>query len=130
MRSTAESVFAQWNRDLDSFTSRKMRKRSQARLEETQARYEAIVAAVGPAHTALEMFNLKLKDHATFLGNDFNASSVSMIQADVRVLSNRRTQIDKRLQACLTAAEEYIRSASLPGTINVSDDDTTTRGEL
>ena len=114
MRETADAVFAKWSTDLLSFTNAQMRQRSQARLEATRARYRAILAAVEPAQVSYDSFNLAMRDIGLFLGNDFNATSVSAIRDDVRAQTTLVGQLDHRLEACLTAARDYLDETSLP----------------
>src|SRR5262249_6264441 len=114
MKAAAGPVFEKWNTDLLSFTSPGMRQRSQARLEETRDRYQAIVVAVEPAESSLDTFNLGLRDIALFLGHDFNSQSVFAIQDDVRTLTDMAAELDTRLGNSLTAAQAYVQSSSLP----------------
>ena len=51
MKSTARPFFDRWAANLSSFKSMDMRLRSQTRLENTLARYDAILAAVTPLKT-------------------------------------------------------------------------------
>ena len=71
MEKTAEQVFADWAKSLESFSNAEMRERSQLRLENTRERYEAIVSAVEPAQWAYDALNRTLRDHALFLSHDF-----------------------------------------------------------
>jgi hypothetical protein len=114
MQEAAGPVFEKWNRDLLSFTSPGLRQRSQARLEETRDRYQSIVVAVEPAQSALDTFNLGLRDIALFLGHDFNSQSVFAIQDDVRTLTDMAAELDTRLGNSLSASAAYVQSAALP----------------
>ena len=69
--------------DLLSFSIPEMRNRSRQRLESTRSRYTKVNDAVEHARAAFETFNLGLRDHATFLGNDFNPESLSEIVTEV-----------------------------------------------
>jgi hypothetical protein len=51
MEKAAKSVFASWEKDLDSFKSPELRRRSAARLEETRANYADILGVVKPVQT-------------------------------------------------------------------------------
>ena len=114
MKDTAEPVFERWSNDLLAFTSAQMRQRSQARLESTRARYRSILAAVEPAVSSYDAFNNGLRDVQLFLGNDFNQQSVTEIRDDVRGLTTLTGELDRRFDASLLAAQDYIDSASLP----------------
>ncbi len=120
MKSAADPFFEQWAGNLSSFASMDMRLRSQTRLENTLARYEAILAAVEPAQSAYQQFNAGLKDHILFLGHDFNAASVNAISAEIDTLSLSAEDLQRRFSESLDAAEAYVHSAALPGQIEMA----------
>ena len=117
MKSAAEPVFEKWEEDLEQFSSPAMRERSFARMTATRERYEQIVAAVEPAQVAYDELVAGLRDHALFLGNDFNPGALSAVQEDVRRLSALAAEIDGRFDAALMAARAYVDSSALPGNV-------------
>jgi len=120
MKKAAEQVFAQWAADLESFGNLQMRQRSQARLEETRARYQGVLAAAESAQLAYDALNGDLRDHSLFLGHDFNAAAVAEIGEEVTALAQRNRDLEKRLDTCVAAAQSYVESAALPGQLRVS----------
>lgn len=117
MEKTADKVFSDWARSLESFSNAEMRDHSQMRLEETRERYEAIVSSTEPAMWAYEAHNRSLRDHALFLGHDFNATAVSELQGEVDGLLKHASQLDKRFDAVLKAAKRYVQSTALRGQV-------------
>lgn len=115
MEKTAEQVFSDWAKSLESFSNAEMRERSQLRLENTRERYEAIISAVEPAQWAFDALNRTLRDHALFLSHDFNATAVTELEGEVEGLMKHASQLDKRFDATLKAAKRYVRSTALRG---------------
>ena len=120
MISAAEPVFERWEDDLDSFSNPAMRERSEARLEATRARYEAILAVVEPARERLTVLNEGLRDHVVFLANDFNPQAVAAIRGEANKLVTLSLEIEKNLNECLVASREYIENAALPMSLSVN----------
>ncbi len=114
MKDDAEPVFERWQDDLKAITNVEMRQRSRKRLVATRERYDAIVAAVEPAGKSYEEVNKLLRDHALFLGNDFNPASVAHLQNEVRVLTKQTAELDRDFDACLVAARKYVDATALP----------------
>lgn len=114
MQDTGESFFEQWTVDLDKFASMTMRKRSESRLNETRERFDNILNAVLPAREALDTFNLSLRDHLLFLGNDFNPDSLSEIVAEVDGLADHAELLSGELERCMVAARDYTQASGLP----------------
>ena len=115
MKDTAQALFERWAKDLEGFTNAEMRQSSQQRLEETRTRYQAIVAAVEPALWSYDAVNRGLRDHALFLGADFNKSSVASVRPGVEQIAKQRTELEGRLAGAMGAAHDYLDSVAPPG---------------
>lgn len=120
MKSAAGPFFEQWASNLSGFSSMDMRLRSQARLEATLERYDTIVATVEPTQEKLAVFNKKLRDHVLFLGQDFNAAAVAELSHEVNSLTREADQLDAAFGDCLVAAQDYVRSAAMPGQVELA----------
>lgn len=114
MKASADALFARWDADLAQFRSASMRARSAERLEQTRQRYEAIVRSVDPAFERMEALGTVLGDSVLFLANDLNAESIAALRDDVDALRASADELAGELETCLTAADGYMRSASLP----------------
>jgi len=115
MEDAAEDLFEGWEESLEEMTNETFRARSESRLAETRHQFESVRVAAGPVAEAYETFNGGLRDHALFLEHDLNPASVKLIAKDVRVLSDRAKELEMRLENCMKASEEYVRSSSFPG---------------
>jgi hypothetical protein len=89
MKSTATVVFDEWTASLESFGNTKMRKHSQARLEQTRTRYEAVLQRAVAAQISYDALNADLHDHALFLEHDFNPEAVALLAEDVGSLDEQ-----------------------------------------
>jgi hypothetical protein len=119
METASASVFARWETDLETFASPQMRQRSQARLDATRGLYAEVPRTVEPVASAAQVFNTGLRDLSIFLGHDLNAASVSEVEAEILALRRQVVTLDQRVDDCLTAARNYLRSAAPVGQIEV-----------
>ncbi len=119
METAAESVFARWELDLETFASPQMRQRSQSRLDATRDLYREVPRNVEPVASAASLFNTGLRDLSIFLGHDLNAASVESVEAEILTLRRQVVTLDQRVDDCLTAARNYLRSAAPVGQIEV-----------
>jgi len=115
MKRSADVIFEAWAVDLESFASTDMRVRSHERMDKTKERYRDLVLKVEPAHGDLVAFNNTLRDHAIFLGHDFNVGAISSIEPELRKLGLMASDLAKQLQASLDSAEAYLELSALPG---------------
>lgn len=115
MQDSAMMMFDQWNTDLEVFSSQTMREHSETRLEASRERYNAIVSSVDPALEAFDMFNQVMRDHALYLGNDFNADSVAIIEKELRDVQVAARSLTASLEKATVACQEFVRKAALRG---------------
>ncbi len=114
MKAAAEPVFDQWQTNLESFENERMKQRSAIRLANTRQRYEQILAAVVPAQEEYAKLNAALRDHALFLGNDFNPEAVAEIQDEAKALITMAGELDRKFDACMNSTRSYVESSALP----------------
>lgn len=122
MKASGEALFERWNKDLEAFRSESMRARSAERLAETRVRYDAIVQSVEPVAEQIDGLNAVLADSVLFLGNDLNAGSLAALRSDVEQMLDHADEINDQLEVCLAAAEDYMRSASLPEGLGAAEE--------
>ena len=115
LKDSAERVFQRWTHDLEAIGNTRLRAQSHVRLEETRARYEAVLSSVTTALVTYDAFNADLRDHALFLGHDFNAAAVGAVRNEVLALAERKRDLDQRLEACDGAARRYVEATALHG---------------
>lgn len=115
MKESAEAVFQQWTADLEAIGNTRLRAQSHVRMAETRARYDAVLTAAATAQVTYDAFNADLRDHALFLGHDYNSGAVSAIASEVTALGERSKDLDQRLDACDAAARRYVEAAALHG---------------
>ncbi len=120
MKEAAEDVFRRWTHDLEGIGNTRLRAQSHVRLEETRARYEAVLSAVTTAQVTFDAFNADLRDHALFLGHDFNGAAVSAVRSEVSALAEREKDLDQRLDACDAAARRYVEASALHGQLSTN----------
>lgn len=114
MLASAQPVFAQWQKDLATIASERMRKVSETRYAIAKERYDAITRVAVPAQDQMDTYVKALRDHAAFLANDLNASAIDEIQAEVKAVAKVARELDRRMESCQAAARAYVEESSLP----------------
>lgn len=115
MRKSADKIFNAWTKNLESISSDSMRRHGQDRLVESRERYNAILDALVPAQAGYADFNNRLRDHALFLGMDYNATAVAELGQEVGDILTVARDLDTQFQACEDAASVYVMETALRG---------------
>jgi hypothetical protein len=119
LKRAAQPFFASWVEDLNSFSSSTLWQRSQVRLMAARKRYDQLLASLEEIDRNHTVFNRNLKDHALFLRNDFNESSLAAIRADVRAMNETAVSLTGKYDAYLLSSRTYLSNGALPRAIPV-----------
>lgn len=119
MAAAAQRVATDWEADLASFASEKMRAKSRARLNGTTAAYLAVQEPLRAACKAYDVFNIGLTDHVLYLEHDLNPSAVAAIEDELVTLTALHADLDAKLDLCMQAAGDYVRAAALSGQLDL-----------
>lgn len=114
MQNTAAPVFEQWTKDNTTIQGDGLRKRGELRISVSRARYDAIVKAAVPAMTEFDTFVRTLRDQATFLAHDLNASALDDLRAEIATATATAKQLDHDLEVCIGAAAAFVENAAAP----------------
>ena len=93
MQENADALFADWEASLDEISSLDLRQRSQARMEETRARYDEIRVAAQEAGAEFDPFILSLRDQIVFLGNALNPAAIAELRPDAAKLNEQSEKV-------------------------------------
>lgn len=114
MLAAGEPVFREWQASIAAISSERLRQRSELRFAVTKERYDAIVKAAVPAQEQFDAYVKSLRDHATFLAHDLNASALDEIQAEVKLVASSARDLDRLMESSQAASRAYVENAALP----------------
>jgi len=110
MDAEGEKLFAFWKTDVETISTPELKKKSQERLQATEARYGKIATAGKDARGAYDAFLGSLKEQITYLGNDLNPAALASLKPDAAKLNARAKQMFVKIDAASAAANASIDS--------------------
>ncbi len=110
MEAEAHLFFGEWTQSLQEITSADLKKRAQARLNETRVHFSEILAAGRRAGAVFNPFMGALKDQVVYLGYDLNASAVSSLSEDAKKLNAQADKLFASIDDVQKVASEYVLS--------------------
>ncbi len=114
MLTSAKPVFQQWQQDVATISSDRLRQRSEMRYQVAKERYDAIEQSAVPSQDMFDGFVRALRDHATFLAHDLNAGALDDIQEEVKSVAQTALQLDHNMESTMAAARAYVEQSALP----------------
>jgi hypothetical protein len=72
-------------------------------MDAARASFDAILAELSPAQSALEVYNKSLEDVTLFLANDLSGQCLTLIEGDVHGLVDQAMGVDQEHKETLNA---------------------------
>jgi hypothetical protein len=110
MNTAAEGYFAAWKASAAAISDPDLRKRSEERLADAQARFGRIAVAGKDARQSFDTVMTDIKDQSTFLGHDLNASAITTLKPNAAKFNASAATVFTKTDGVTKMFEEYIAS--------------------
>ena len=110
MNTAAEGYFAAWKASAAAISDPDLRKRSEERLADAQARFDKIAVAGKDARQSFDTLMTDVKDQSTFLGHDLNASAITTLKPNAAKFNARATTVFTKIDGVAKMFDEYVAS--------------------
>lgn len=100
----ANALFREWKSELDEYTDTALRRESQHQLNETQQRYQQLIASMRRAEERMDPVLNTMRDQVLYLKHNLNARAIQALKGEV-------TTIDRDVDRLLAAMNEAIAEA-------------------
>jgi chromosome segregation ATPase len=110
MNAEAQRHFAAWKESAAAITDPELRKKSEQRLADAQARFQKIEGAGKDARLSFDTLMKDLKNQATFLGSDLNASAITSLKPDAAKFNTRAKTVFQKIDGVNKMFDDYVAS--------------------
>ncbi len=110
MNAEAARHFTAWKESAAAITDPALRKKSEQRLADAQARYQKIEVAGKDARQSFDTLMSDLKNQTTFLGSDLNASAITSLKPDAAKFNTRAKTVFDKIDGVNKMFEDYVAS--------------------
>ena len=110
MNTEAEGYFAAWKASTAAISDPALRKRSEDRLADAEARFGKIAAAGKDTRQSFDNLMKDVKDQSTFLGHDLNANAIASLKPDAAKFNGRANTVFAKVDGVTKMFDEYIAS--------------------
>lgn len=83
----AAALFAEWEAELEQYTSRSLRSNSRQKLRQTQQHYSQLIQAMRRAESKIEPVLRAFHDQVLFLKHNLNAQAVASLEHELAAMS-------------------------------------------
>ncbi len=110
MNAEAKRHFTAWKESATAITDPELRKRSEQRLADAQARFQKIEVAGKDARQRFDALMSDLKNQSTFLGSDLNAGAISALKPDAAKFNTRAKTVFQKIDGVNKMFDDYVAS--------------------
>lgn len=104
----AKALFKEWEQELDEYSSQSLRQSSEAKLKQTQQRYETLITAMKRAETKIGPVLAAFKDQVLFLKHNLNAKAIASLQDELTTVENEIALLVKEMEKSINEADAFI----------------------
>ena len=106
----ARSMFREWDQEISEISSNDLRAKSRRLLEDTQSRYDELIAKMKSAEGKMEPVLAAFRDQTLFLKHNLNAQAIQSL-SDVAVeIDDDVAALIADIEASIAEADEFVES--------------------
>ncbi len=104
----AEALFDEWQGELKLYTSSKLRRASEQKLNTTKASYQTMLKAMKRAEQKMTPVLNTLRDNTLFLKHNLNASAVGSLQGEFATLEQDIRTAFTQMNAAIEESNQFL----------------------
>jgi DUF2959 family protein len=108
VESVADALFKEWKNELDQYSSKDLRRKSEAKYTQTKTRYNEMLAAMKKAEQRIDPVLKPLRDQVLYLKHNLNASALSSLKGEVVKVDAQVDQLVKDMNRSIAEADKFI----------------------
>jgi uncharacterized FlaG/YvyC family protein len=109
VESVGDALFKEWNKELDQYSSKELRRKSEAKYTQTKARYGEMLAAMKKAEQRIDPVLKPLRDQVLYLKHNLNATALSSLKGEVVKVDAQVNQLVKDMNRSIAEADKFIQ---------------------
>ncbi|EPG0608223.1 DUF2959 domain-containing protein [Vibrio fluvialis] len=104
----ADALFEEWQGELALYTSSKLRRASEQKLNTTKASYQTMLKAMKRAEQKMTPVLNTLRDNTLYLKHNLNASAVGSLQGEFATLEQDIRTAITQMNAAIKESEQFL----------------------
>lgn len=108
METTAQSMFAEWEKEIQQYGNPAFAENSRRQLQQTRERYGQLSRSVRSSEESMQPVLSQLKDHVLFLKHNLNASAIGSLKGEAATIQGQIESLIARMNASIAEADSFI----------------------
>lgn len=107
--SVAESLFAEWEEELQQYSSASLRRDSERQLRDTRSRYKRLLSAMQRAEKTIEPVLNTLRDNVLYLKHNLNAQAISSLKGELSSINRNVSVLINAMQKAINESDSFLK---------------------
>jgi hypothetical protein len=109
----AGALFAEWEQELREYNDANLRRKSEAQLRDTRARYRQLLSAMKRAEASIEPVLVPLRDQVLYLKHNLNARAIASLQTELNTVEADVAELVREMENAINEANAFISAMEL-----------------
>lgn len=108
VESVSEALFAEWEDELDHYSSKALRRDSENKLRQTRKQYEQLIDAMWKAEGKIQPVLAVFHDQVLYLKHNLNAQAIAALQGELLTLEKDVAGLIAEMEKAIREADSFI----------------------
>jgi hypothetical protein len=104
----AEDLFDEWEKELLEYKSKRLRRSSELKLEETKRSYTQLIGAMKRAEERIDPVLFAFRDQVLYLKHNLNAKAVASLQSELVAIESDVSVLIGDMEASIREADAFV----------------------
>ncbi|MET0513720.1 MAG: DUF2959 domain-containing protein [Nitrospiraceae bacterium] len=110
VESVGDALFKEWKSELDQYSNKDLRRRSEAKFTLTKSRYNDMLGAMKRAEKRIDPVMRPLRDQVLYLKHNLNAQALSAVKGELVKVDAQVDQLVKDMNNSIAEADKFIQT--------------------
>ncbi|KGY10834.1 DNA repair protein [Vibrio tubiashii] len=108
----SDALFAEWQDELELYTSSKLKRASEQKLKETQRSYKTMLSAMKRAEDKMTPVLNTLRDNTLYLKHNLNANAIGSLQGEFMSLEQDIEVAINEMKSAIAESDKFLQKLS------------------
>ncbi len=110
VESVADALFSEWETELGQYSSANLRRKSEAKLTQTKARYKDMLSAMNRAEQRIDPVLKPLRDQVLYLKHNLNARALVAMKGELVKIDAQVDRLVRDMNRSIAEADKFIQA--------------------
>jgi len=110
VESVADALFSEWETELGQYSSANLRRKSEAKLTQTKARYKDMLSAMNRAEQRIDPVLKPLRDQVLYLKHNLNARALVAMKGELVKIDAQVDRLVQDMNRSIAEADKFIQA--------------------